>query len=145
MPVNHHEKFHRINCLTGDLNALYHQAALKLSLSDSAMVVLYMLLYKGDGCLLHEVCSESGVSKQTINSALRKLEADGILYLENDRGRAKRLRLTEKGRDYLNRTVGRLFEAECSALDAWTEEEVDLYLMLLEKYNRSFGMQIEKL
>lgn len=145
MAYIHHEKIHRINCLSGDLNALYHQAALKLGLSDSAMFVLYMLHYKGDGCLLYDICQESGISKQTINSALRKLEADGILYLENDKGRTKRVCLTDQGKEYVAQTGARLFEAECRSFNDWTEDEIDLYLSLMEKYNRSFGAQVDKM
>lgn len=145
MTRNHHAKIHRINCLCSDLNTLYHQAALKLGISDSALIVLYMLHYKGDGCLLYDICRESGISKQTINSTLRKLEADGILYLQNDKGRTKRVRLTEKGKEYVAQTGARLFEAECRSFDDWTEDEIDLYLKLMEKYNRSFDAQIEKM
>ena len=145
MTNNHHAKIHRINCLSGDLNALYHQAALKLGISDSAMFVLYMLHYKGDGCLLYDICQESGISKQTINSTLRKLEADGVLYLENDKGRTKCVCLTDTGKEYVSQTGARLFDAECRTFDDWTEDEIDQYLNLMEKYNRSFGSQIEKM
>jgi len=144
--TNHHRaKIHRINCLSSDLNALYHQAALKLGISDSAMFVLYMLHYKGDGCPIYDICQESGISKQTINSTLRKLEADGILYLENDKGRTKRVCLTDKGKEYVAQTGARLFEAECRSFDDWTEDEIDMYLKFMEKYNRSFGAQIGKM
>ena len=142
---NCYDQIHRINCLTSDLNALYHQAALRLGLSDSAMLVLYMLHYKGDGCRLYDICRESGASKQTINSALRRLEAEEVLYLENDKGHTKRVRLTEKGKERVADTGARLFEAECRSFDDWTQSEIDLYLKLMEKYNRSFGAQLEQL
>lgn len=35
------EKLHRINYLIAETDALYHQASLKLGISDSAMRVLY--------------------------------------------------------------------------------------------------------
>lgn len=145
MKNSYQDKIHRVNCLTNDLNALYHQAALKFGISDSALFVLYMIHNKGDNCLLYDICNESGMSKQTINSALRKLESDGILYLEQDIGRAKRVCLTEKGKTYVLQTGARLFNAECHAFDDWTDEEVEQYLKLIEKYNTSFGVQIEKL
>ncbi|MBR2311509.1 MAG: MarR family transcriptional regulator [Oscillospiraceae bacterium] len=145
MNEQYRDKIHRVNCLTNDLDAIYHQAALKLGISDSAMFVLYMIHDKGDNCLLYDICRDSGISKQTINSAVRKLETDGILYLEQDKGRTKRVCLTQKGKHYMDRTVVRLFEAECNAFRDWTADEIDLYLRLLEKYNDSFRVQIEKM
>ena len=143
MKNKYQEQIQRVNCLTNDLNGLYHQAALNLGLSDSSLFVLYMLYNKGDNCLLNDICKESGISKQTINSALRKLESDGILYLEQDKGKTKRVRLTEKGKNYILQTGARLLEAECHAFDDWSDTEVEQYLNLMEKYNASFRVQID--
>lgn len=145
MEKSNHEKIHKVNCLSNDLEAVYHQAALKFGMSDSVMFVLYMIYYKGDHCLLYDICKETGISKQTINSAIRKLEADEILYLEQYKGKAKQVCLTEKGKDYINRTVARLYKAECDVFDAWTEEEFSTYLKLMEKYNSSLSAQLEKM
>lgn len=145
MPQRHQDKIHRLNCLSNDLNSLYHQASRKLGVSDSVSVVLYMIYDKGDGCLLYDIWNEGGTSKQTINSAVRRLEADGILYLERDRGKAKRVRLTETGREYVLQTVARLYKAECRALESWTEDEIETYLRLMKKYNDSFRAEIEKM
>lgn len=139
------DKIQRVNCLTNDLNALYHQAALKFGVSDSVLFVLYMIYCKGDNCLLYDICKEGGISKQTINSAIRNLETEGILYLEQDKGRTKRICLTDKGKAYVQETGARLFETECNTFSDWTDEEIDMYLKLMEKYNTSFGTQIEKL
>lgn len=95
--------------------------------------------------MLYDICNESGISKQTINSAIRKLESDEILYLEQDKGKTKRVCLTEKGKVYVTQTAARLVEAECNAFSDWTEEEVNLYLRLIEKYNASFRVEIEKM
>ena len=87
----------------------------------------------------------SGISKQTINSAIRKLEIEEIVYLEKHNGKSKIVCLTEKGKPYANRTAAKLYEAECSAFRDWSEEEIDFYLHLIEKHNSSLRNQIEKL
>lgn len=145
MKNTYYDKVQRVNCLTNDLDAIYHQAARKLGVSDSVLLVLYMIHEKGDGCLLYEIWKESGISKQTINSALRKLETDQILYLKQDKGKTKRVYLTDKGKEYMMQTAGRLLEAESDAFHDWINEELELYLKLLEKYNCSFREQIEKM
>ena len=48
MKINFEDMMHRVNCLASDLDSLYHQAALKLGLSDSVLFVLY-LVYENDG------------------------------------------------------------------------------------------------
>ena len=145
MQHNHRNEIHRINYLTSEMEALYHQASLKLGISDSVSIVLYTIYDEGDGCLLRDVYKKSGIRKQTVNSAIRSLEADGILYLEQETGRSKKIVLTEQGKDYIRKTVARLYEAEAQAFDTWPEEEVHTYVRLMEKYADSIRRQIEKL
>lgn len=145
MGINYEALMYRVNCLASDLDALYHQAALKLGLSDSVMFVLYLIYEKGGEGSLNAIRREGSFNKQTLNSAIRKLEQEGILYLEQGEGRSKNVRLTEKGRALADRTVARVFNAERSAFRGWTEEEVDRYLSLMEKYNNDFRRQLETL
>lgn len=101
MKKNHIGEIKRINYLSNELEALYHQSSLKFGITDSVSIVLYTIYDSGNECLLTDIYKESGISKQTINSAIRALEADGILYLEQHNGRAKKVILTDKGRDYV--------------------------------------------
>lgn len=143
MEQSYEEIMYRVNCLASDLDALYHQAALKLGLSDSVLFVLYLVYEKGGRRPLAAICKEANISKQTLNSAVRKLEGERIVYLEQSGGRAKTLCLTEAGMDYARRTVARLFRAERSVFRDWTPEEIRQYLRLMEKYNNDFRRQIE--
>ena len=145
MKQKHISEIHRINYLTTEMQALYHQSSLKLGISDSVSIVLYSIYDAGEECLLSDIYKNSGISKQTVNSAIRSLEEDGILYLEQYNGRAKKIVLTEKGREYVQKTAARLFRAEADAFDSWTEEEVETYLRLMEKYADGFRQQIENL
>lgn len=134
---NKAENIHRINYLTSEMNALYHHASLKLGISDSVSNVLYTVYDKGACCLLSDVYKACGISRQTVNSAIRKLEAEGILYLTPYSGRSKQIILTEQGRAYTERTAARLFEAEVRAFDGWTEEEIQLHIRSMERYTES--------
>lgn len=145
MEMKAFEKLHRINYLTAETDALYHQASLKLGISDSAMRALYTIYDNGESCMLSDIYKQSGISKQTVNSAIRKLEDDEILYLENCGGRGKKVFLTEKGKLYIQQTAARLYEAECNAFASWTEEEIDLYIRFMEKYVRSFRDQVQRI
>lgn len=135
----------KINYLCSEIDSLYHQASLKLGISDSVSIILYTVHDEGGSCLLSDIYKKSGISKQTVNSAIRGLEADGIIYLEQHTGRAKRVVLTDRGKTFTKKTVGRLQEAEIRAFDTWSEEEISSYIHLMEKYTQCFREQIEKM
>lgn len=135
----------KINYLCSEIDALYHQASLKLGIADSVSIVLYTVHDEGGSCLLSDIYKKSGISKQTVNSAIRGLEADGVIYLEQHTGRAKRVVLTDQGKVFVKETVGRLQEAEIQAFDTWTGEEINTYIQLTEKYTQCFREEIEKM
>lgn len=134
---------HKLNYYQSELDGLYHQASMKIGLSDSAMRVLYAIYDNGDGCLLHTICRQSGIRKQTVNSAIRKLEEQEILYLAHYKGKNKKVMLTEKGKSYLKQTAARIYEAESRAYTAWTEAEIEEYLRLTEKFTESLRQQVQ--
>ena len=136
---------YRINCLTSELDALYHRAAVRLGLADSDMFLLYLLYEKNGKCPLSSIRGETGISKQTVNSAVRKMEREGLIYLEQSGGRAKTACLTEKGKTFAENTVARLFAAESGIFNSWSGDEINTYLYLLEKHNNDFLNQIEKM
>lgn len=124
----------RYNHLLGEINAVYHEMSLKLGLSDSAMVILYTICNNGDSCLLQEICHFSGLSKQTINSAIRKLESDEILYLESVSPKNKKVFLTEKGKNLAKHTAMRIIQTENAVFASWTKDDVNKYLELTERF-----------
>lgn len=137
-------KVNQINCLMEEIDSLYHQAAVKLRVSDSVLFILYMT-YTEETCLLHNIYKLSGISKQTINSAIRKLEQDDLVYLRNYNGKSKIVCLTEKGKCYAEQTAGKLLEAECRTFESWSKEEINQYIQLTERYNMVFRKQIEQM
>lgn len=135
----------KLDYLSNEIESIYHQSSLRLGISDSVSIILYTIYDKGEDCLLSDIYKSSGISKQTVNSAIRNLEADGVLYLEPYKGRAKRVVLTEKGQVLLQNTAARLFEAEVRAFDGWTEDEVRAHIDSLEKYVKALRREIERL
>ncbi len=128
------KELRRYNYLFGETGLVYHEMYLKLGLSDSAASILYVLLENGDCCLLRDVCYFTGLNKQTVNSALRKLEADGAVCLEMADGKRKLVRLTEKGKILADKTAGRILAAEDEIFASWPQEDVQKYLELTEAF-----------
>ena len=122
------QQLHQINTLLAEIDAAYHQAAVRLHIADSALAVLYILRDAGDGCPLRTVYRQYGMSKQTVNSALRKLEEDGCLFLEPGPGRSKTLHLTATGKQRVEGTAERLQAAERRVFERWTPEDRAAYV-----------------
>ena len=135
----------QINYLATETDALYHQASLKLGIPDSMAMVLYALYNSGGRCKVSDIYKVTGVSRQTVASAIRMLETAGILCLERYDGKAKLAVLTEKGEAYVQKTAARIFQAELQALSSWTEDEVSTYIRLMKKYVDCLRQQIELL
>lgn len=135
----------RYNHLMGEIDAVYHEISLNMGLSDSAMIILYTICDNGDSCLLQEISRRSGVSKQTINSAIRKMEKEGIVYLKAAGARNKNVCLTDKGKQLAEHTAVRLIQIENDIFASWDKNDVEKYLELTEKFLDSIKEKSENL
>lgn len=127
-------KLRQYNNLYTEITAVYHDLAVKLGITDSAATILYILCTFGGSYPLGEICRRSGMSKQTANSAIRKLEQQGMVYLQAIDGRAKRVCLTPAGEKCAGETVMRIMKAEDEVYGSWSEEELETYLALTERF-----------
>lgn len=124
----------RYNHLLGEIDHVYHEMSLKLGLSDSAMIILYTICNYGESCPLQDICRLSGLSKQTINSAIRKLEAEGTVYLTSAGAKNKTVCLTEAGKLLAEKTALRIIQIENAVFASWPREDTCQYLALTEKF-----------
>lgn len=120
--------------ISGEIDSLYHEVAVKIGVSDSVLNILYVLCEKGNQCLQSDIFKLTGMSRQTINSAIRKLEKEEIVSLEQGTGRNTIVRLTEKGEKFSEENIYPLFEIENKIWGEWTAEEQRQYLTLTQKY-----------
>ena len=134
MKVESSKNLKRYNHLIGELDAAYHEASLKLGVSDSISKILYTICNCGTSCPLNEISKRMGLSRQTVNSAIRNLESDGIIYLKNVNAKAKEVCLTEKGLAAAKNTAMKIIAMENDILASWTEDEVQNYLNMTERF-----------
>lgn len=124
------------NQIDGRISSLYHAAALKMGLSDSEFRILYTLAVNAPGYLQSALREATGMGRSTVNSALKKLEREGILP---GSGRHTCVSLTAQGHRLADRTVCRLIRLEDRIYASWTPEEQALLLRL----NRDFTEKLE--
>lgn len=135
--MNNDEYLRLLNHRLKENDDWYQQTAKLLGISDSTFWILYMLYDYPEGITQSEICSMSYFPKQTINSSLKKLEADGVIeLLPGNNGRSKKIVLTASGNELMNRTIVKVRRAECNALDSMTSGEKEAFISIIDKFTR---------
>ncbi len=120
--------------IAGDINALYHEAAVRMGISDTMMNILYVICENGNQCLQSTISKSTGISRKTINSAIQKMKKEELITLQQGEGRNTIVSFTEQGKLFAEEKIYPLFEMEKKIWDEWTEEEQSQYLLLTKKY-----------
>ncbi|MDE7333478.1 MAG: MarR family transcriptional regulator [Lachnospiraceae bacterium] len=115
---------------------IYRGLARRVGLSECAFWILYILRADNEAPVQSDICACLHLPKQTINSALKKMEAEGYLVLTRGSDlRSKRVSLTADGVRLCEKTVDRVIGVEQNALNGLPPEEQTLFLSLFRKYN----------
>ena len=144
MKIHQEYEVQQFNRLYKELDDIYHEIALAIGISDSALAVLYVVCTLGNGCLQKDICREAYVSKQTISSSVRNLEKNGFLYLEKS-GRDKHICLTEKGRQFVEQKIRPVVDMENRAFLEMEPDERAEFIRLSQKYVDLFGKKEKEL
>ncbi len=115
--------------------AVYHSAAVRFGLSDSAMWIIYLVSDDGASYTQQALCRECCCAKQTINTAINQLVQKEWVYLETIPGtrNEKRVLLTPKGQALAAETTDQLKAAEARVYERLTVEERTQYLELTSR------------
>jgi DNA-binding MarR family transcriptional regulator len=134
------------NAIIKETDELYRDVAKKLGLPDCSFWILYALRQEGGGLTQSEICDSFYQPKQTVNSALKKMEGDGYIILRslNDR-RSKQIHLTERGAALAQKTVDPVIHAEKQALTGLTEAEQNAFIGLFRKYTDLLKTNLQSL
>ncbi len=138
------DNLRKYNYMTSEIAELYHEAAVKTGVSDSVQTILYVLYADDYHCLQSEIYRQSGVSRKTINSAIRRLEQDGMVYLEQGKGRNTIVCLTDKGISFAREKIEPLYRIENEIFAEWSSDEVEIYLKLTERYRDALKEKLDK-
>ena len=90
-----------------------------------------------------DIVKATGLSKQTLNSAIRKLEKEGIIILEKLNEKSKKIVMTDKGQVLIEQKMKPLVDMEDRVLASWTEEDRRKYLELIEKFKVQFEKEVK--
>lgn len=135
------------NQLYKEMDEIYHQYARDHGMSDTAMWLLYSLCLSDTPYTQREICSEWHYPPQTLNSALKTLERQGLIALESVPGNQKNklVVLTEQGNSVVQQMIVPLVAAERQSFMELQEGEKEALLSLTQKYVDLLQSNIRKI
>ena len=135
----------RYNRLLRQTDEHYRLVARSMGCGEATVWILYTLLEE-PGCTQSHMCDAMCQPKQSVNSALKKLEQEGYVTLqvtEKDK-RSKHIFLTEKGKTLAAATAEKIRAAERQVLSQ-SPEETELLMQLMEKLNMRLSTAFQPL
>lgn len=123
---------------------LYYTIARGCDLSESAYWIMYAIEEEGGRIAQSELCRKYAYSRQTVNSAVKVLEARGYVEQGFSQGsrKSKDVSFTLAGKVFSQNNIVPAMQAEQSAYLALEPEEREELLRLIEKYTRAIEAQI---
>ena len=135
------------NQLYKKMDEIYHLYAKEMGISDTTLWLLYSLYEDDSAYTQRELCSIWQLPPQTVNSALKGLERQGIIVLTPIPGNQKNkwIGLTEKGEEMTRQIIYPLILAEQRTFQGLSEEERKALLSLTKKYVGLLQSEIQKI
>lgn len=126
---------------------VYYELARGCGLSETAYWILYAIEVSGGSATQARIADEFSYSRQTVNSALKTLEAKGLVALASAEGdrRAKTVLLTPAGRAFADERIVPAIEAEERAFATLTPDERAEFLRLADAYARAIDHERARL
>lgn len=141
---NINKRLSEYNSIIKENDEIYHKAARRIGISDCAFWILYIMLEEKGVVTQSTICDAFYQPKQTVNSALKKLESKGYIKLEIIAGgRSKQINFTQKGKKFAKETIGQVIASEQRAISGLTLEEQETFLGLFHKFTKLLKESME--
>lgn len=124
----------QFNSLFKEMTDIYHNIALKLELSESALLILYAIVDLGDGCTQKDISEMYYMSKQTINTSVKNLEKSGYIKFKQDKGNNKQIFLTLSGKKLAEKKITPVINVENNVFADMLPGERQELLKITKKY-----------
>lgn len=126
---------------------IYEEYAKKIGISSSTLDVLFVLNEEPAECTQKNLCNETFLPKQTINSVVTSLLHQGLVVMtesQSDR-RFKNICLTAAGKTYADKIVQPILAAEHATMATLPAEQRQKMLTTLAKYLAEFKNNMRQL
>lgn len=125
-----------LNRLYKESDHIYSNLASRLGMANSTFWILYAISHSEEPLTQNDLCNDYFFPVQTINSTVTNLLKKGFIRLEFIPGtrNRKKIILTDKGKEYVDKTINKADEIEKNAFLMFNEEERDIYISLFKRH-----------
>lgn len=136
-----------LDVLYRESDKIYYEFARGCGLSETAYWILYAVEVSGGTVTQSEIADAFSYSRQTVNSALKSLEAKGLVELSFAAGgrRAKLVSLTSGGRAFCDERIVPAIKAEDRAFASLAPDERRELVRLVGLYTRAIDGELRRL
>lgn len=125
-------------------DSFYRVLAKRLGVGECTLWILYSLRAEAAPMTQKRLCQLLLQPKQTVNSALKAMEAEGCITLAPGRDRRTReVVLTKRGVDLAKRTADQVIQAEEQALARMSEARRQAFLEGFQSFTRLLWESLE--
>lgn len=135
------------NQISKEMDIVYHNYAKSCGLSDMAYWILYSIAESDEYFTQRDFCNNWFFAPQTVNSALKDLVKNDIIFLEQvpENRKNKLIKPTENGKRFIESVITPLINAECESFEALSKDECGIMLSATQKYMSALKDKISSL
>ncbi|MDE6550040.1 MAG: MarR family winged helix-turn-helix transcriptional regulator [Clostridia bacterium] len=113
-------------------------------LSDADYWIMYLINEGVDS--QKDLCAKLMISKQTVNSACLRFAAKGLIEMkaQDSNLRTKRITVTAKGKDFIERNVVSLLQSEERVWQAMDESDCKELVRIMKIYNNLMKEELRR-
>lgn len=132
------EQYRNYCRLSKEMEEEYGSLADVCGISDGIFWILYALRSSDSPITQTDIAKELYMNKQTVSSAIKKMEADGYVTLETtaDNRKNKVIKLTTTGVALAEQSADKVIDCEMQAFEKFTQREKEQFLRLNCKYTK---------
>lgn len=141
---DYNAEIRRLTLAINKIDGAYYFFARKLGVKENTLAVLYAI-DDGRPHSQKQICEEWLIPKTTISTIIKELAGLGIVRLLPVRHtKEKMICLTDRGREYVNKILKPVYEAELQAIEGTFQEFSPECVAAMEYFAKLLCMELEK-
>lgn len=142
--MDYKEFFKKFNSIDKEIGSIYRELSRKSGIAESTFWIIYEIKFNGGDIKQKDIVTSSFLPPQTINTALKKMETEGLITLisQSDK-RCKTINLTEKGESIAKEKIIPIIRAEDFAVRLFDDDKQRLFLDLYYELKENIKVSLK--
>ncbi len=142
---NNYEIVRRMITATSQIDGVYYLFSRWLGINENTLAFFYTI-NDGKPHSQKEICNEMLIPRTTINTIVKNVLAEGYIeFVPQRHFKEKYIVLTEKGKEYANNLLSKLYKAEEAAMTSTLESFSPKFIEAVEHFSKAFSEEFNKI